>query len=44
MTGEFPGADYAADNTLCLPIHQSLSQDDLDLIVGKIHEYNKKYC
>lgn len=44
VNGEFPGADYAADNTLCLPIHQSLSQNDLDLIVGKIHEYNKKYC
>lgn len=44
VTGEFPGADYATDNTLCLPIHQSLTQDDLELIVGKIKEFGELYC
>lgn len=39
VTGNFPNADYAADNTLCLPIHQSLSDDDLKLIVSKIKEF-----
>ncbi len=40
----FPGADYAADHTLCLPIHQSLSENDLKLIVSKIKEFGDKYC
>ncbi len=40
--GDFPNADYAADNTLCIPIHQSLSQSDLELIVDKIREFGKK--
>ena len=38
-SGSFPGADYAADNTLCLPLHQGLSDDDLNLIVQKIREF-----
>lgn len=42
VTGVFPNADYAADNTLCLPIHQSLSNDDLELIVEKIHQFDCK--
>lgn len=44
VTGEFPNADYAADNTLCLPMHQSLSADDLTFISDKIHSFNKLYC
>lgn len=39
ITGDFPGADYATDNTLCLPIHQSLSDDELKFIVSKIKEF-----
>lgn len=39
ITGSFPNADYAADNTLCLPIHQSLSRDDLSFIVNSIKEF-----
>lgn len=42
--GVFPNADYAADNTLCLPIHQSLSQDDLSLIAEKIHQFSRESC
>lgn len=44
ITGAFPNADYAADHTLCLPIHQSLTQDELELIVAKIHEFGKTNC
>lgn len=44
VSGEFPNADYATDNTLCLPIHQSLSNDDLSLIAEKISEFSIKYC
>ena len=44
VSGKFPGADYAADNTLCLPMHQSLSREDLETVVGKIKEFGEKYC
>lgn len=36
VTGNFPNADYAADNTLNLPIHQSISQEELEYIAEKI--------
>lgn len=38
----FPNADYAADNTLCLPIHQGLTNQDVEYIVNKIKEFDKK--
>ncbi|MBE5857804.1 MAG: DegT/DnrJ/EryC1/StrS family aminotransferase [Lachnospiraceae bacterium] len=41
-TGSFPNADYATDNTLCLPIHQSLSGEDTALIVETIKEFGKR--
>ncbi len=44
ITGIFPNADYATDNTLCLPIHQSLSDDDLHTIVDTIKDFGKKEC
>lgn len=44
VIGNFPNADYAADNTLCLPMHQSLSLDDLNMIVDLIKYFNEKYC
>lgn len=40
VTGSFPNADYAADHTLNLPIHQSLTDDDLAYIIGKIGEFD----
>ncbi len=43
VTGYFPNADYAADHTLNLPMHQSLSQEDLELIVMLIHDFSKNY-
>ncbi len=43
-SGNFPNADYATDNTLCLPMHQSLTEQDLALVVEKIKEFGRKYC
>lgn len=44
VTGNFPNADYAADNTLNLPIHQSISQEELEYIVEKVKKINMLYC
>lgn len=44
VTGNFPNADYAADNTLNLPIHQSISQEELEYIVEKVKKFNMLYC
>ena len=42
--GSFPNADYAADHTLCLPLHQSLTDEELALTVDTIHEFGAKFC
>lgn len=42
--GRFPNADYAADNTLCLPIHQSLLAEEIEKVIDTIKEFGKKYC
>jgi aminotransferase len=44
VTGIFENADYAADHTLCLPLHQSLSHDDVSMVIDKVREFSKKYC
>lgn len=44
VSGSFPNADYAADNTLCLPMHQSLTKLDLEKVVTKIKTFGDKYC
>ena len=44
VTGNFPHAAYAADNTLNLPIHQSISQEELEYIVEKVKKFNMLYC
>ena len=40
-TGTFPNADWAANHTLCLPIHQAVTSDEVDYIVDKIIEFGK---
>lgn len=40
----FPNADFAADNTLCLPIHQGLTESEVQMIIEKIKEFGKLYC
>lgn len=44
VTGDFPNADYAADHTLNLPMHQSLSNSDVEKIVETIKEFGRLYC
>ena len=44
VTGNFPNADYAADNTLNLPIHQSISDEELNYILEKVKEFDEKFC
>lgn len=44
VSGNFPNADFAADHTLCLPMHQSLNDKDLELIVEKTKEFGRLYC
>lgn len=41
ITGSFPNANYAADNTLCIPMHQSLSDDDVAKVIACLKEYGK---
>ena len=41
-TESFPNAEYAANNTLCIPIHQSLSEDDANYIVDSIHRFGQQ--
>jgi len=44
VTGNFPNADYAADHTLNLPMHQCISQDDLGFILEKFEDFDNLYC
>lgn len=44
ISGCFPGADYAAENTLCLPIHQGLSQDDVQVVIETVKRFGNLYC
>ena len=34
--GSFPNADYAADNTLCIPLHQALTDSEVEFITDRI--------
>lgn len=36
---KFPNAEYAANHTLCIPIHHSLTDEDLAYITAKIKEF-----
>ena len=42
VSGTFPNADWAANHTLCLPIHQALTPDEIDYICDKITEFGKQ--
>ena len=44
ITGCYPGADAAADTTLCLPIHQSLTNVEVNYIIDQIKEFGQRYC
>jgi aminotransferase len=36
---KLPNTEYAANHTLCIPLHQSLSDDDVQLIISSIKEF-----
>ena len=36
-----PNAEYAANHTLCIPIHQSLTDNDVDRILSAIKEFKQ---
>ncbi len=42
-TGEFPNADFAADHTLCLPIHQALKDNEISYIAEMIDKFGKTH-
>jgi aminotransferase len=43
QTGQhLPGADYAADNTLLLPLHQGLTDGDVQFVCDKVKEFYGK--
>lgn len=39
---DFPNANYASDHTLCLPVHQSLTNDEVRLIASLIRKYGEE--
>lgn len=42
VSGDFPNADYATDHTLCLPLHQDLTQADVEKVVEGIRGFGKR--
>lgn len=42
IEGSFPNADYASDHTLCLPLHQSLSDADVELVASLIRRFGEE--
>ena len=44
LEGNFPGADYAADNTLCLPLHQALTDGEVSMIIDKVRQFGAQFC
>lgn len=38
-TKELPGTEYAANHTLCIPLHQSLSNKDVSYIIKTIKDF-----
>lgn len=41
-TETFENAEWASEHTLCLPIHQALTNDEVNYIIEKIVEYGKQ--
>ncbi|MBQ9948192.1 MAG: DegT/DnrJ/EryC1/StrS family aminotransferase, partial [Oscillospiraceae bacterium] len=42
IKGSFPNADFASDHTLCLPVHQSLSDADVELVASLIRRFGEE--
>lgn len=44
IEGDCPLAEKAADNVISLPVHPSLTKEDLDLVVDAVKEASAKFC
>lgn len=44
IEGDCPLAEKAADNVISLPVHPSLTKEDLDLVVDVVKEASAKFC
>ena len=44
IEGVCPLAEKAADNVISLPVHPSLTKEDLDLVVDAVKEASAKFC
>ncbi len=42
--GDCPNAELAADNVISLPVHPSLTKEDLDLVIEAVKCASKKMC
>ena len=41
MNESLPGTEYAANHTLCIPLHQSLTDKDVSYIIKLIKDFKK---
>lgn len=44
FTGNCPIAEKAADNVISLPVHPSLTRNDLNLVIKALKEASNKFC
>ena len=44
FSGNCPNAELAADNVISLPVHPSLTKEDLDLVIEAVKTASKKLC
>lgn len=44
IEGDCPLAEKAADNVISLPVHPSLTKEDLNLVVDAVKEASAKFC
>jgi dTDP-4-amino-4,6-dideoxygalactose transaminase len=43
VTSEFPNSDYAASHTLNIPLHQSLSDEEVNLVISSIKNFYEQF-
>ena len=44
IEGDCPNAELAADNVISLPVHPSLTKEDLDLVIEAVKTASEKVC
>ena len=43
VEGDCPNAELAADNVISLPVHPSLTKEDLDLVIEAVKTASSKF-